>query len=195
MSDTGAPTSAPLPPDISDEAGAALLDFARSAVVAAVRGGERPSLPTHPELQQPRGVFVSLHSGGQLRGCLGHIQADLPLVVATAQMAEAVTSEDPRFHPVRPSELDGLDVEVSVLSPLRPTAPDEVVVGRDGLMIRRGTRAGLLLPQVATEHHLGRLDFLAALCRKAMLPDDAWRDPESSLLAFSAQLFGSKIRT
>lgn len=182
-------------PDISDEAGAALVAYAGRVVVAAVRGGAPPAPPPLPELRELRGVFVSLHSRGQLRGCLGHINADLPLAAATAEMAAAVTREDHRFRPVRPSELDGMAVEVSVLSPFRPIAPDQVVVGRDGLMIRCGPRAGLLLPQVATEHHMDRLEFLDALCRKAMLPPDAWQDPQVHLLAFSARLFGSRIRT
>jgi len=139
-------------------------------------------------------VFVSLHGRGRLRGCLGHIEADVPLVTATAMMAEAVTAEDPRFNPVQPHELDGMEVEVSVLSPLRPIAPDEVVPGRDGLMIRRGRHAGLLLPQVATEWHMDRPAFLEALCQKAMLPAGAWQDPASELRGFTVQRAAARIR-
>ncbi len=160
---------------------------------ATVRGGRQPDLPDWAELRETRGVFVTLHARDHLRGCLGHIQADLPLLVATAEMAAAVTKDDPRFSPVRTDELAGLHVEVSVLSPFRPIAPDEVVVGRDGLMIRRGRFAGLLLPQVATEHRLDRAAFLRALCQKAMLPDDAWREPGTELLGFTAQRFDTTM--
>ena len=153
-----------------------------------------PAPPTAAGLLEPRGVFVSLHARGRLRGCLGHIEADRPLVEATATMAAAVTREDPRFPQVRPDELDGMEVEVSVLSPLRPIAPDEVVPGRDGLMIRRGRCAGLLLPQVATEFGMDRLGFLDALCQKAMLPPGAWRDPAAELRGFTVQRTAAAIR-
>ena len=182
-------------PDLSEEAEATLLGFACEVVVAAVRRERAPAPPPDAELREPRGVFVSLHARGRLRGCLGHIEADRPLVTATATMAEAVTHEDPRFPPVRPDELDGMEVEVSVLSPLRPIAPDAVVPGRDGLMIRRGRCAGLLLPQVATEYRMDRRGFLDALCQKAMLPPGAWRDPASELRGFTVQRSATTIRT
>jgi AmmeMemoRadiSam system protein A len=181
-------------PDLSEAAAAALLGFACDVVCAAVRGAPPPVAPPEPELQEPRGVFVSLHSRGHLRGCLGHVEPDLPLAAATAQMAEAVTAEDPRFAPVRPDELKGMEVEVSVLSPLRRIAPDEVRAGLDGLLIRRGRHAGLLLPQVATEHGMDRLAFLEALCQKAMLPAGAWRDPATDLSAFTVQRMSARVR-
>jgi len=182
-----------LTPDLSEEATRALLAFACGVVQAAVRGGLKPDFPDLAVLREPRGVFVTLRSRGHLRGCLGHIEADLPLVVATAQMAEAVTRDDPRFSPVRTDELAGIEVEVSVLSPLRAIAPEEVVVGRDGLLIRRGRSAGLLLPQVATEHRLDRTAFLRALCQKAMLPDGAWHEPGTELQAFTVQHFATTM--
>jgi AmmeMemoRadiSam system protein A len=109
-------------------------------------------------------------------------------------MAEAVTHEDPRFPPVRPDELDGMEVEVSVLSPLRPVTPEEVVAGRDGLMLRRGRYAGLLLPQVATEYRMDREAFLDALCQKAMLPPGAWRDRAADLRSFTVQRASATVR-
>jgi AmmeMemoRadiSam system protein A len=181
------------PSALSDPALAALLALACDVVTAAVRGAPLPAAPADPELLEPRGVFVSLHARGRLRGCLGHVEADLPLAAATMAMAEAVTSQDPRFPPVRPDELRGMEVEVSVLSPLRPIAPDEVVPGRDGLMIRRGRRAGLLLPQVATEHGMDRVTFLEALCQKAMLPPGAWSDPGIELRGFTVRLASARI--
>ncbi len=159
-----------------------------------MRGEPLPAAPADPTLEEPRGVFVSLHGRGhRLRGCLGHVEADLPLSAATAMMAQAVTCEDPRFSPVGPDELEGMEVEVSVLSPLRPIAPDEVVAGRDGLMLRKGRRGGLLLPQVATEHRMDRAAFLEALCQKAMLPPGSWRDPACELRGFTVQRTSARI--
>jgi AmmeMemoRadiSam system protein A len=154
-----------------------------------------PPAPPDPALQERRGVFVTLQSGGHLRGCLGHIEADEPLVAATARMAEAVASEDPRFHPVQPNELAGMSVEVSVLSPLFAIEAGDVVVGVHGLLIRRGRTAGLLLPQVATEHHLDRASFLQALCQKANLPPDAWQAPGTTLQAFTVRRWATTMPT
>jgi uncharacterized protein (TIGR00296 family) len=106
-----------------------------------------------------------------------------------------VTAEDPRFHPVQPDELPGMAVEVSILSPLFDIAADGVAVGVHGLLIRRGRSAGLLLPQVATEHHLDREGFLHALCQKAGLPPGAWRSPGTTLQAFTVQRFATTIRS
>jgi AmmeMemoRadiSam system protein A len=162
-------------------------------VAAAVRGTPLPAAPGDPELSGPGGVFVTLHTRGRLRGCLGHVEADLPLAAATRMMAEAVTAQDPRFAPVRPDELDGMDVEVSVLSPLRVIAPEEVVPGRDGLMIRQGRRAGLLLPQVASEYGMDRSQFLEALCQKAQLPSGAWQDRDCELRGFTVQRLSTRM--
>jgi uncharacterized protein len=160
-----------------------------------VRHQPLPPAPRDAALREPRGVFVTLQVRGHLRGCLGHIEADQPLVAATARMAEVVTSEDPRFHPVQPAELAGMSVEVSVLSPLFAIGADEVVAGVHGLLIRRGRSGGLLLPQVATEHHLDRDAFLQALCDKAHLPPGAWRVPGTTLQAFTVQRWATTMPT
>jgi AmmeMemoRadiSam system protein A len=173
---------------LSDRALEALLELARATVRASVRGERLPPIADHPELRALRGVFVSLHRGGALRGCLGHLEADLEVGEATRRMAVAAARDDPRFPPVSLDELDGLEVEVSVLSPFRPIAPGDVVPGRDGLLVRRGTRAGVLLPQVAVEQHWDRPTFLGAVCQKAGLPAHAWRDPDTALFAFGAQI-------
>ena len=182
-------------PDLTEAEGAALLSFACGTVGAAVRHERLPQVPRDAALREPRGVFVTLQSRGHLRGCLGHIEADQPLVAATARMAEAVASEDPRFRPVQPDELAGMSVEVSVLSPLFPIAPLEVIAGMHGLLIRRGRSAGLLLPQVATEHDLDRAAFLQALCQKANLPPDAWQAPGTTLQAFTVQRWATTMPT
>ncbi len=166
----------------------ALLALARATVVAAVRGERLPAPPEGPELREPRAVFVSLHREGALRGCLGHLEADLPVAEAVRRMAVAATRDDPRFPPLAPDELDGLEVEVSVLSPARPVRPEEVEPGRDGLIVERGPRFGVLLPQVATEQRWDRVTFLRGVCRKAGLPAESWREPGTVLRAFQAQV-------
>ena len=166
----------------------ALLELARATVPASVLGRRLPPVPDDPELALPRGVFVSLHREGALRGCLGHIEPDLPVGEAVRRMAVASSRDDPRFPPVAPDELEGLEVEVSVLSPTVRTGPEEVVPGRDGLIVRRGTRMGVLLPQVAVELGWDRVAFLRAVCHKAQLPAEAWRDPATELYAFRAQV-------
>ena len=173
---------------LSPAALARLLELARATVPASVRGEKLPGVPDDPELAVPRAVFVSLHRGGALRGCLGHLEADLPVGEAVRRMAVASSREDPRFAPVAPRELADLEVEVSVLSPSRSVRPEDVVPGRDGLIVRRGGRAGVLLPQVATEQGWDRVTFLEAVCQKALLPSGAWRDPGTELYAFRAQV-------
>ena len=153
-----------------------------------MRGRRLPELPGLPELAEPRGVFVSLHREGALRGCLGHLEADLPVGEAVRRMAVASAHDDPRFAPVAIDELEGLEVEVSVLTPARRVKPDDVVPGRDGLIVRRGPRAGVLLPQVAPEQGWDRVAFLRGVCRKALLPVEAWRDADTELYAFGAQV-------
>jgi len=173
---------------LSSAALATLLELARRSVVASVQGQALPKVPRDLELSWPRGVFVSLHRGGELRGCLGHLEADVPVGEVTRRMAVAAAHDDPRFMPVTPDELADLDVEVSVLSPFERIRPEDVVPGRDGLLVRRGPRSGVLLPQVATEHRWDRVAFLRAVCQKAALPSEAWQDPATELWAFRAQV-------
>jgi len=104
----------------------------------------------------------------------------------------SAAQEDPRFQPVRAAELDGLDVEVSVLGPLEridPNDPATIVIGTHGLVVEQGARRGLLLPQVAIEWRWGREQFLAQTCIKAGLPADAWRRG-ATVYRFAADVFG-----
>lgn len=138
-------------------------------------------------------MFVSLHAGAALRGCIGQVSAGRPLGEAVVHLAVAAARDDPRFPPVTPEELPRLHVEISVLSqpvPLRPVRPEHVVPGRDGLMVRRGGAVGVLLPQVAREHGWTAEAFLAATCRKAGLGPDAWREHDAEVLVFQADVFG-----
>lgn len=136
---------------------------------------------------------MTLRRGAELRGCIGHVPSDRPLGEIVASMAVCAAVEDPRFPPVAPEELASLRIEVSVLTePVRVIRPDagHVHVGRDGVIVRQGRRQGLLLPQVATEHAWDAEALLAAACRKAGLPAEAWKAAESELYIFQADCFG-----
>lgn len=132
--------------------------------------------------------FVTLwqRDSGELRGCRGECRAHQPLVAAVGFMALATALDDPRFAAVTAGELAKLRIEISVLTPLYPIDPQQIEIGRHGLMIIEGHRRGLLLPQVAVEHQMNRAQFLEAVCWKAGLPADAWRSASASLWAFEA---------
>ncbi len=133
-------------------------------------------------------MFVTLYKGEELRGCLGHLEADKPLGRVVAEMAVAAARDDPRFPPVTEEELGDLSIEISVLSAPRPATPESIVPGRDGVVVRRGARQGVFLPQVATEQKWDRETLLTMVCRKAGLPDGAWRERRFELLAFQTQI-------
>ena len=168
-----------------------LLQTARDSIAAQLTGKTAVPVKTaSPVLGELRGAFVSLHRQGQLRGCIGYIEALKPLLETVREMAPAAAFQDPRFRPLQASELADLEIEISVLSPLHLIKnPDEIEVGRHGLYIVRGINRGLLLPQVATEYHWDRLTFLEQTCNKAGLPPDAWKDPHTQIYSFSAEVF------
>ena len=171
---------------------AALLKLARRALEARVKGEQAPPRDHGGLLDAARGAFVSIHRRGELRGCLGRIEVDQPLVDTVADLAAVVADSDPRFEPVHPGELPSLEVEVSVLTPERePLSIEDIEVGRHGIIIERGLRRGLLLPQVAVEHGWDREMFLSHTCLKAGLPPDAWRHG-ARILIFEAQVFSEK---
>jgi AmmeMemoRadiSam system protein A len=170
----------------------ALLRLARETLASYFAAGlvpERP--PPTPALQSPRATFVTLrcHGTGELRGCVGETRARGPLVESVMRMAIAAATEDPRFPAVTAEELPTLRLEISVLTPMEPIRPEDVVVGRHGLLITRGPASGLLLPQVPGAHGWNRTQFLAALCRKAGLPDDAWLSNDTTLYAFESEVW------
>jgi AmmeMemoRadiSam system protein A len=145
-------------------------------------------------LLERRGAFVTLHKGRSLRGCIGTFDASDPLLSTVQRMAIAAATSDPRFPPVTADELDDLHLEISVLSPLRRVRADEVEVGVHGVYITRGMFRGVLLPQVATEHGWDRETFLEHTCIKAGLSPDAWRDPETRIEVFNAEVFAEHPR-
>lgn len=176
---------------------AALLSWARETLTSYVVQGVSPLLEPQrfpPELLVPAGAFVSLHLGGELKGCIGTFQADSPLAETVREMAIAAGTRDPRFRPVAKGELDLLHIEISVLSPRWPIQDplSEVQVGVHGLSIARGWNRGVLLPQVATEYGWDVPEFLEHACRKAGLPGEAWRWPETKVEVFTAQVFGEQ---
>ncbi len=143
-----------------------------------------------PRLKEPGGAFVCIHKGQDLRGCIGVIEARAPLWETIKRMAVEAAFGDPRFCALTSDELDKIDIEISVLTPIQRIGdPSEIEIGKHGLLIRRGVRSGLLLPQVATEHNWNREQLLEWTCRKAGLPEKAWKDKDVELYVFSADVF------
>lgn len=174
----------------------ALLKIAREAIDARARKMLKLLNPaTDSEaLKKDSGAFVSLHKNGRLRGCVGVFASKDPLWKTVQDNALAAAFRDPRFTPVEPDELDQIDIEISVLSPLRQiTDVNEIEVGRHGIYIIKGRNRGVLLPQVATEYGFDRETFLCETCIKADLPEDAWENG-ASIYIFEAEIFGEKER-
>jgi AmmeMemoRadiSam system protein A len=169
----------------------ALIQLARRAAELTARGDPDPGPGPAPEgLDQEGAAFVTLRVDGKLRGCIGSFEPRDALWDTVHEMARAAARRDPRFPPLTASDLAALTVDISVLaSPRRIRDATEIEIGRHGLEIRRGLRRGLLLPQVATDHDLDRETFLAETCRKASLPSDSWRDPETEIWIFEAEVF------
>lgn len=141
-------------------------------------------------LREELGAFVTLKSGGRLRGCIGNIVGKGPLVATIERMAGAAAFEDPRFAPLAADEIEGLHIEVSVMGPLSPCPDPELIEpGRHGLYIRKAMHSGLLLPQVATEWGWDRETFLDQTCVKAGLPKGTWRKPKTEIWWFEAVIF------
>jgi AmmeMemoRadiSam system protein A len=154
--------------------------------------GKRLDLtPPTEHLAEMRGAFTTLREQGRLRGCIGYVVPTHPLYRTVAETAQAAAFDDPRFAPVMASEAPLLNVEISILSPLRPVRPEEVVVGVHGLVISKMSRRGLLLPQVPVAWGWDRETFLAQVCQKAGLPLDAWMQ-DTELQAFTAEIFGDE---
>ena len=171
-----------------------MLALARDAIEAAIAGRAPPPVPDVPGAALCRGAFVTLEEREthDLRGCVGHVAGDRPLGDVIRRVAVSAARADPRFPPVAPAELSGLRLEISVLSePHHVPALDlcAIVIGRDGLLVRRGRAQAVLLPQVATEHGFGPEAFLNAVCQKAGLRSGSWREPDTQVFTFTADVF------
>jgi AmmeMemoRadiSam system protein A len=169
-----------------------LLRLAREAIAAHV-GAAPAHVPGMSDvLERLGGAFVTLHSEGDLRGCIGHIEINEPLGRVVRRCAVAAASTDPRFPPITPAELEKIEIEISLLGPLEPIAgPQDIEVGRHGLVVESARQRGLLLPQVATEWHWDAESFLAHTCHKAGLPREAWKHG-AKLWRFEAEVFGER---
>jgi hypothetical protein len=173
-----------------------LLRIARHAIVAHVSAvhsvdpapHEGPA-PMVGAAARPGAAFVTIHRHRELRGCIGHLEADEPLGRVIWDCAVSACSADPRFPPVTASELPQLEIELSLLGALEPASPADIIIGRHGLVVELGHRRGLLLPQVATEWQWDRETFLAQTCHKAGLPPDGWKRG-ALVWRFEAEVFG-----
>jgi len=146
--------------------------------------------PVPESVRKPRGVFVTLHRGAALRGCIGYVMPTAPLYRAVIENAANAARRDPRFPPVTLDEAPDLHIEISVMTLPRPIqSVEEIEVGRHGLIVTQGAWRGLLLPQVATENGWDRETFLDHTCQKAGLPAKAWRKGKVEIEVFSAQVF------
>jgi AmmeMemoRadiSam system protein B/AmmeMemoRadiSam system protein A len=185
----GAKPAIPKNNGLSDDDKEQLRQIVRDAIKAKLAG--RKYQPPHREsLEDMRGAFVTLKIEGDLRGCIGQIKGHLPLTETVTEMAVEAAFEDPRFEPLTEKELDAIEVEISVLSPLvRVHDFGQIKVGRDGLMIKLDMHSGLLLPQVATEYGWSATEFLEQTCLKAGLPRNAYKDKYAEIYRFSADVF------
>jgi len=171
-----------------------LVEIAKAAIAAAaIGGGGQVVTAERGDFPEASGAFVTIKRHGRLRGCIGTLECRRPLPEEIARVAVSAAREDPRFAPLSASELEDLDVEVSILGPLEPIDPLDpgaFEIGRHGLVVEQGWRRGLLLPQVATEWGWDREIFLAQTCVKAGLSPDAWRKG-ANVYRFSGEVFGS----
>lgn len=182
-------------PVLSAAEKAALLEYARLALAWRLEGGGPPPQPRGEAMEQSCGAFVSLHKGGELRGCIGRIVGGKPLVETIFTMAQAAAFEDPRFEALEKEELGQIDIEITLLSPMRRIDDvAEIQVGRHGLYIVKGWHSGLLLPQVPVEQGWDRASFLQQICHKAGLQADAWRAPDAELFVFEGLVFGEAAK-
>jgi AmmeMemoRadiSam system protein A len=166
-----------------------LLQLAHRSIESAFDGRKLHLIVPFEHLAQRRGAFTTLHLHRKLRGCIGYVIPQHSLYRTVAETAQAAAFDDPRFVPVTNEEIPHLKIEISVLSRLKPIDPEEVIVGRHGLLVTKNGRRGLLLPQVPVEWGWDRETYLAQTCHKAGLPTDAWRQG-AELQGFTAEVFG-----
>jgi AmmeMemoRadiSam system protein B/AmmeMemoRadiSam system protein A len=176
---------------LNEEEKSILLDIAGTTIESKARDRKLPEFDISSDiLKENRGAFVSLHKHGRLRGCIGNIRGSRPLHITIQEMASAAAFNDPRFGPVTKDEINDLDIEISVLTPLvKIDDVKEIEVGKHGIYIEKGYHSGLLLPQVATEYGWDRTTFLEQTCNKAGLTKNAWKDKDAGIYIFSADIF------
>jgi len=185
----------PPAPAVTPEEQQSLLDLARVALAVAVRRLPVSVLDRALEEtslgDEPGAVFVTLTEDGELRGCIGSLQPERTLRVAVVASTLSAALDDPRFRPVASEELPAIQIGISVLGPLMPmVVGDAFEPGVDGVVVERGARRGLLLPEVAMDLSWGATQMFDAVCRKAGLPADSWHDPGTRLRSFRTVRFG-----
>jgi len=181
------------PPELTEVQRQELLVLTRSTLEYYLRNGKIPSYTTEdPDLVRRSGVFITLKQQGELRGCIGHIQADTPLSMAVQQVAVQAATMDSRFPPVTPDELDDISIEISILSPFhRIKEFDDIKVGTHGLRIYKDGQSGIFLPQVAVEQDWDREEWLDNLCLKAGLPAGCWKEG-AAIYSFTTMVFNDE---
>jgi len=170
-----------------------LLSVARESLENFLENGELIKFPTNiPVLLEKRAVFVTLRNrgNGDLRGCIGQSKPRYPLIEAVAKTAISSAVDDTRFPLLTLDELPELFIEINVLSPLTPSKPENIVIGKHGLMINKGYKGALFLPEVAVSNCWELHTFLGELCRKADLPEGSWHDHEAELYVFESEAWG-----
>jgi AmmeMemoRadiSam system protein A len=175
-----------------------LLSIARESIESAITdtpGKHAQTEITSPELNEKNGAFVTLRTDGKLRGCIGRMVSDIPLYKLVSEMAVSAAKEDPRFSHIQLSELESLEIDISVLSPLQKVEdPLDLELGRHGIYIKKGTSNGCFLPQVATETGWTKEEFLSKCCSmKAGLSPDAWKNKNVEVYIFTAEIISEKI--
>ena len=180
--------------DLTEKEKRQLLTIARTVIERSAKNKKILEFnPVKGVLHQNCGAFVTIHKSGVLRGCIGLIEAIKPLYQTVAEMAKAAAFDDPRFPSITAEEVDELDIEISVLSPLEQIDDiEEIEVGTHGIIIQQGIHKGLLLPQVATEYDWDRITFLEHTCQKAGLSKNAWQEEDTVIKIFSANVFGEQ---
>jgi AmmeMemoRadiSam system protein A len=171
-----------------------LIKIARESITSAVHFGTVPEYRINDAvLNTMCGAFVTLHLNGNLRGCIGNITAEIPLWETIRNMAIESALRDPRFPSISLNELGSVDIEISVLSPLKKIKKlEEIKVGKHGLLIKKGFYQGLLLPQVAIDYKWNKIQFLEQTCYKAGLSKDCYKQENTEIFIFSAIVFGEK---
>lgn len=176
---------------LTNEEKKTLIDIAKTTIECRMHGKSIPEFCVDTDaLKEKRGAFVTLKKHGNLRGCIGYIEAKKPLYKTVEQMAIAAAFHDPRFPPLKRNEFKNISIEISVLSPLKKIDDiNEIEVGKHGIYIVKGFHSGLLLPQVASEYKWDRTTFIEETCHKAGLWAGAWKDKDTAIYIFSADVF------
>ncbi len=177
---------------LNDKEKRAILNIARTAIETYVRTGQTYTEPREEKaLNLRNGCFVTIKQNGQLRGCIGNFQSEMPLFKEVVEMAISSSTRDPRFYPMREKDLKDFQLEISVLSPLQKIEEiEEIEVGKHGIYLEKGYYRGVLLPQVAVEHGWDCETFLKQTCVKAGLPTEAWKAEDAEIYIFTAEVFG-----